>query len=673
MSQKWMQTFPDPERERIVTIEDTAELNLPLKHWIRLEARPPGLEGTGELKMDILTKNSLRMRPDRIIVGEVRHEEAFTLFTAINTGHDGAIIGESLIQLSNGELIEVQKLCEKYFDKPIKENDYEFVEINDELFVPSLNKETLKIEDKKINRIWRKKNEKKLLKIKLRSGKELILTKDHPIYKICNGISEINAENVLIGDYIATPTTIKMKSEESIECPYYLGLVYGDGHIGQESIEFTNKEISLINAFEEEAKQITKNKIKRKLKNAYYSSFYDKKAVRNLNINYEIPIGNKTKTFVLGKEIMQGNEKDLSELIKGLFDCESHVNLHSNSIQFSTSNFDLAKKLPLILQRFGIQSSTNIQEKDGKGNIGPYYRISIYGKDNLEKYSQKIGYKHSAKKEALKELIKKSKNSLDLFPNMQNVLRDLRTENNLTQKELSFLIGNNTPSVSLSHEIGTRAPTREMLEKICKQTNGKTKKQLEILTKSDIRFEKIISISEYNYDGFVYDLTVEDNHNYIANGVIISNCLGTVHANSPEETIVRVTSPPMNVPNIMLSGLDMIIVEHRYHDRKKGTIRRISEIAEVYGGLEGKPKTQTLFQRDAVKDYLERTMIDSMYLKQLRTFTGLSKDNLDAELKLRQQFIENLTEKNLRELKDVSKKAHDFINKRNLGEKIWVT
>ena len=80
-----------PERERIVSIEDTAELNLPLKHWIRMEARPPGLEGTGELTLDILTKNSLRMRPDRIIVGEIRHKEAFSLFTALNTGHDGSM------------------------------------------------------------------------------------------------------------------------------------------------------------------------------------------------------------------------------------------------------------------------------------------------------------------------------------------------------------------------------------------------------------------------------------------------------------------------------------------------------------------------------------------------------------------------------------------------------
>ncbi len=80
-----------PEFDRVISIEDTAELNLPLKHWIRLEARPPGIEGSGEISLEMLTKNALRMRPDRIIVGEVRGKEAESLFTAMNTGHDGSL------------------------------------------------------------------------------------------------------------------------------------------------------------------------------------------------------------------------------------------------------------------------------------------------------------------------------------------------------------------------------------------------------------------------------------------------------------------------------------------------------------------------------------------------------------------------------------------------------
>ncbi len=79
-----------PNSERVITIEDTAELHLPLFHWVRFETRPPGIEGTGEISMDMLVKNTLRMRPDRIIVGEIRGSEGFTLFTAMNTGHDGS-------------------------------------------------------------------------------------------------------------------------------------------------------------------------------------------------------------------------------------------------------------------------------------------------------------------------------------------------------------------------------------------------------------------------------------------------------------------------------------------------------------------------------------------------------------------------------------------------------
>jgi archaeal flagellar protein FlaI len=659
-----------PERERIITIEDTAELNLPLKHWIRLEGKPPGLEGTGELKLDILTKNSLRMRPDRIIVGEVRHEEAFTLFTAINTGHDGAIIGKSIIQLSDGNLIEIEKLAAEYSEKFIEDGEYEFAEINDEIKVPSLNKKNLKIENKKILRIWKKKTCEKIKKIKLKSGKIITLTNDHPIYKINNGIIETNVQDTKIGDFIAVPNKINIQSTEEIENPYYLGLVYGDGHIGQESIEFTNKNIELIQKFEEHAKTITENKITRKnIKGVYKTLFFDKKQVRNLNLHYKIPIGNKTKKFKLEKEILCSSNKNISQLLKGLFDSEAHINLHSNSIQFSTSNIDLATKLPLILQRFGIFSSTNKQNFDGKGNFGPYYRISIYGKENIIRFKKNIGFYHSSKKINLEKLIQKTKNSIDIFPNLDRIIRNLRSENGLTQKEFSQLVGNNTPSLISSYETKMRSPTRKGLTRITSITKGHLSEQLKILAESQTRFEKIISIEEIDHNDYLYDLTIEDNHNYIANGIIISNCVGTVHANSPEETIIRVTSPPMNVPNIMLSGLDLIIVEHRYHDRKKGTIRRISEIAELYGGLEGKPKTQTLFQRDAVKDDLERTILESDYLKQLRDFTGMTKDNLEAEINIRKQFLEQLVEQNIRDLKIVSKKAHDFNNKRKFGEK----
>jgi pilus assembly protein CpaF len=78
-------------RERVVTIEDSAELQLQQMHVVRLETRPPNIEGKGEVSQRELVKNSLRMRPDRIIVGEVRAGEAFDMLQAMNTGHDGSM------------------------------------------------------------------------------------------------------------------------------------------------------------------------------------------------------------------------------------------------------------------------------------------------------------------------------------------------------------------------------------------------------------------------------------------------------------------------------------------------------------------------------------------------------------------------------------------------------
>jgi pilus assembly protein CpaF len=80
-----------PESERLITIEDAAELRLLQPHVGRLETRPPNIEGRGEIRQRELVKNALRMRPDRIILGEVRGEEAFDMLQAMNTGHEGSM------------------------------------------------------------------------------------------------------------------------------------------------------------------------------------------------------------------------------------------------------------------------------------------------------------------------------------------------------------------------------------------------------------------------------------------------------------------------------------------------------------------------------------------------------------------------------------------------------
>ncbi|MDB5446667.1 MAG: cpaF, partial [Phenylobacterium sp.] len=79
------------EGERLITIEDAAELQLQQPHVVRMETRPPNIEGKGEIRQRELVKNALRMRPDRVILGEVRSEEAFDMLQAMNTGHEGSM------------------------------------------------------------------------------------------------------------------------------------------------------------------------------------------------------------------------------------------------------------------------------------------------------------------------------------------------------------------------------------------------------------------------------------------------------------------------------------------------------------------------------------------------------------------------------------------------------
>ncbi len=137
--------------------------------------------------------------------------------------------------------------------------------------------------------------------------------------------------------------------------------------------------------------------------------------------------------------------------------------------------------------------------------------------------------------------------------------------------------------------------------------------------------------------------------------------MGTIHADSARETLVRVTSPPMNVPEVMLSALDLVVVEHRLHDKRKGTIRRITEVAEVTGVLDGKTSTQTLFEWDAASDSFRRTPTTSNFLRELERFSGLTRKQIEVELRARAEFLAKLVKEDVRRMPDVALACQDFL------------
>ena len=177
---------------------------------------------------------------------------------------------------------------------------------------------------------------------------------------------------------------------------------------------------------------------------------------------------------------------------------------------------------------------------------------------------------------------------------------------------------------------------------------------MDILTKNSLRMrpDRIIVGEIRHAEAFTLFTAFNTGHD---------GSLGTVHANSPQETIVRVTSPPMNVPEVMMSGLNFIIVQHRLHDKKLGTIRRFTEIAEISNVLEGKTKAETIYRRNALKDTIERTKAPIKYLDTLQEMTGTSKKEIEQEILERKKFFERLVKEKKREMKTVSLEMQKFL------------
>ncbi len=177
---------------------------------------------------------------------------------------------------------------------------------------------------------------------------------------------------------------------------------------------------------------------------------------------------------------------------------------------------------------------------------------------------------------------------------------------------------------------------------------------LDILTKNSLRMrpDRVIVGEVRHAEAFSLFTAMNTGHD---------GSLGTVHANSSKETVVRVTSPPMNVPELMLSALDFVVVLQRIHDRKKGTVRRIIEISEVTGVLEEKTQIQTIFERKPTEDRLVRTSVPSKYLAKLMRYTGMTKQQVDSELKKREAFLNKLVNANVRDMGELSSAIKDYI------------
>ena len=748
-----------PPSERVITIEDTAELQLPVEHWIRLETRPPNLEGKGEVTMDDLVKNTLRMRPDRIIVGEVRGPEARTMFTAMNTGHNGALYDFSVIQLSDGRFVLIgdliDELFEKYSERVETYRDLEYIVLDekDRFEVVSVGPD-LKAGRHIVSRVWRRKVRpgEKLIRVRTRTGNEVILTKTHPFFVFSDGdVVRKEAEKLKPGDRVAVmrkpprppqrkaivspdvyvgisdyyivpngngfvkvpndgippeeaqylisvnsrPVRIVREVDEKLS--YAVGVILGDGYISPNGyyVSATFDDSSYMNAFTsalseflpESEPQIQRN-------NGYTVLTYGSKIFAEfLHRAFGIPKGRKENLDV--PDLVLSNDDLLRHFIAGLFDADGYVDENGPAVILTTRSENLARKVWYALQRLGIVSTVSrVKNKGYKDSL--IFRITVRGVDDLIRFNRSVPLMHSRKKAKLEELIRKYRayrgKRTDRVPISPSMLEPIRKRLNLRVSELSKLAtshaGEKVSESLIRHvEKGRVKEIRRSalkgialaLQQVAKDLNDEESwvrgKRLELIAEGDVYWDEVVSVDEVEPEElgieYLYDLTVEEDHNYVANGILVSNCMGTIHANSARETIVRLESPPMNVPRIMIPALDIIIMQVRFNSRKKGIVRRITEIAEVTGLEAESVKLNQLFKYDPAKDQLVSTGVPSRTLATLSRHTGLSIAEIEEEIEKRKLILDWMVENRIRSIETVGYYIRMFyIDQKALLEKI---
>ncbi|MCD6189201.1 MAG: Flp pilus assembly complex ATPase component TadA [Thermococcus sp.] len=738
-----------PPSERVISIEDTAELQLPIEHWVRLETRPPNIEGRGEITMDDLVKNTLRMRPDRIIVGEVRGPEARTMFTAMNTGHNGALYDFSVIQLSNGKFVLIGDLVEELFKKysnrveTYKDLEYIVLDEKDRFEVVSVGPD-LKAGKHIVSRVWRRKvrDGEKLMRIRTRTGNEVILTKTHPFFVFSRGdVVRKEAEKLEVGDRVAVmmrpPTPpqrkaivdpsvyakisdyylvpngkgmikvpndglppeeaqylasvnshpVKLVKEIDDSLAYIAGVILSDGYISSNGyhISATFDDEEYMDAFVDAVSNFILNYAPQIRNNGKSTvvTIGSKIFAEMLSRIFGIPKGRKSEIWDV-PDVVLSNDDLMRYFIAGLYDADGYVDESSLAIILTTKSENAARKIWYALQRLGIISTVSRVKNRGFKD-GEIFRVIISGIEDMNKFARFIPLHHSRKRAKLEEILrtKKSYRGRRTYrvPISGEMIAPIRRRLGLTIVELSKLASHyagEKVSESLIRHVekgrvgeirrsalrGIALAFQQVAEDVGDKEAWTMAKRLQLIAEGDVYWDEVVSVEEVDPEElgikYLYDLTVEDDHNYVANGILVSNCMGTIHSNSARETIVRLESPPMNVPRIMIPALDVIIMQVRFNNRKKGTIRRITEIAEV-SGIEGESvQLNTIYKYNPAKDELYPTGVPSRVMNQLAEHTGLTMDELLEERVRREVVLQWMVEKGIRSIEEVGHYIREF-------------
>ncbi len=390
---------------------------------------------------------------------------ARTLLIAGTRSSGKCVDGNALIQLSNGSIIKIKELIGEK-KKNIQDGAI-FYPLKDYQVKSLVN---MNIWDKKITDVWKRSSPEKVVRIKLRSGKEIITTKEHPYFVYENGLKNIRADELKAKDLIASPREIiinggeisiglknhpcKISEEDNFfvfksrtnslvvnfpkkltpELSEFIGYVIGDGHLDSKKLEFHNSCKEVRERYISLLKMFNVNYREYKSKTTYVVQVTSRMLCRLLNTVFEIPFGKKSDKIIIPSLVLNSKDEVLARFLRGYFDCDGHIPKSKRDIEIVSASKLMSEYLRLALLRFGITSFSKIK----KIKEVPYYRILIRG-DFVTNFSKNIGFFHPMKKSRLDFIISQPhliNSNVDTIPCGNFIIKDLRKKLRISPKNL---------------------------------------------------------------------------------------------------------------------------------------------------------------------------------------------------------------------------------------------
>ncbi len=718
-----------PPTDRVISIEDTAELQLPIEHWIRLETRPPNVEGKGEINMEMLLKNTLRMRPDRIIVGEVRGAEARTLLAAMNTGQNGCLgtlhantARETITRLTSAPM-NVPKIMIPSLDFIFMQNRFSYKGKTVRRITEIA--EVVGIEDGevKLNIIyeWDPRDDR----IKPTGVPCMLKNKIAELRGV--PISEVDAEierRRRVLEYMVENNLRSIKDVGRIIREYYINperllrRIEGEEEGGEEE-KRRRRTYLLLESEEEEAEEVVLEesdsyKIVRvgDDKNPHYIvplpkltarekqliEEIENRAVKEIKIDPESITDREERKRIFTQHVLEvieryfpevrlAKRKDIAKLVVNnmvgysllefllnddqleeimVIGTKKPVYVNHRNYGNCKTNlvFDTDEEIVRIIEKIAasvgrrIDKSTPLLDarlSDGSRVNATIPPISLDGPTlTIRKFrSQPL---------TVVDLIEFKTLNIEVAAYLWLVVEGLGIKpgnilaaggagsgKTTTLNVLCSFIPETERVITIEDTAELTLPVEHVVRLETRPPNveGEGEVTMDDLVKNTLRMrpDRIIVGEVRGREARTLFTAMNTGHD---------GCMGTVHANSAKETLIRLTNPPMEVPEIMLPALDLILMQNKiYHEDR--TLRRITEVAEVVSDEHGKIRLNNVFVWDPKKDDLVPTGTPSVLKQKIARLKGISMEELEAELRRREKVLSWMVKKNIRDIKEVSK------------------